>query len=618
MKKIISLGCFLISVCTLPSFAQTGILDETFGTGGKVQTAAGLRDINSKIVLQQDGKIVEAGTTTPDFNTGFGDIKLVRYNTDGSIDNTFGTAGFATININGDDQATGIALQSDGKIIVIGKTQASLAGPSDMLVVRFTTSGELDGSFDTDGIMTIDFAGGNDIANGVAIDGSDNIYIAGSAANAPGGVTDYALVSLNANGELNSSFGTNGKLTTDFASLTDEAFGIALQGDGKIIAVGNAQMGELFSQIEFGIVRYNTDGTLDETFGVGGKNIQDIAGTDDFAKSVVIDAVSGKMYVVGYIVVTNTRKKMVIYAGNGDGTTDLSFSTDGLRKLQYGYEYGEAYSVSLQSDGKIVVAGTAYNNSTGESVFTLSRLKNTGPADFNFFSGGRVITTFDNSLAKCYDAIIQPDGNIVVAGVAINLLGDGSSDFALARYLENGILPVTFTSFTAAKNNSSVSLKWQTASEINSSYFSIERSTNGTAGFKEIGRTAAKGFSELVQDYSFEDIAPSAGGNYYRLKQVDLNGQYTYSKTIFLDFSGARNAILVYPNPVKDVINIKGLATDATSTISIINLQGLVLAKTTSANTATFKWDVKQLPVGTYILRIDANKQVSTLKFIKQ
>lgn len=177
-------------------------------------------------------------------------------------------------------------------------------------------------------------------------------------------------------------------------------------------------------------------------------------------------------------------------------------------------------------------------------------------------------------------------------------------------------LPISLSSFSAIKKPSSVLLNWQTASEQNNAYFAIERSNNGNTNFKEIARVNSKGNSNQLQQYSFEDFSPLSGSNYYRLKQVDKDGKSTYSKAVFVDFDKPI-LIKLYPNPVKDILVLEGLNANTKTTISIIDLQGNVLGKTSATN-STYKWNIKQLPAGNYYVRIEADKKVETMKFMKE
>ena len=180
--------------------------------------------------------------------------------------------------------------------------------------------------------------------------------------------------------------------------------------------------------------------------------------------------------------------------------------------------------------------------------------------------------------------------------------------------LDIASLPITLSSFAASKKQTSVLLNWQTANEQNNAFFAIERSNNGNSNFSEVGRVNSKGNSNKPQQYSFQDLSPFSDGNYYRLKQVDGDGKTTYSKVVFIDFSKPVS-IKLYPNPVRDVLTIEGLQN--TNNISIISLQGSVLAKATASG-STYAWNIKQLPAGTYYLRIEAGKNVTALKFIKE
>jgi hypothetical protein len=186
----------------------------------------------------------------------------------------------------------------------------------------------------------------------------------------------------------------------------------------------------------------------------------------------------------------------------------------------------------------------------------------------------------------------------------------------LLRYLPHYLtLPLDFVSFSLVKNQKSVSLNWKVANEVNNSYFTIERSDKGNTGFTEIGRVASKR-SANTQQYAFEDLSPLIGGNFYRLKQVDLDGHATYSNIIYANFSRGI-VIRLFPNPVTDKFTVDGLKAGSNTTISILNLQGSVIAKAATTN-ASYNWNLKQIPAGTYFLRVEVDGHMTTLKFVKQ
>src|SRR5262245_24661714 len=214
---------------------SAGALDPTFGTGGKVTTdlQGSSQDDGQAVAVQADGKIVVAGSFQ-----GI-DFAVVRYNADGTLDATFGTGGKVITNFGPGfttDAAQDLAIQSDGKIVVVGSSTNSVG--TDFAVARYNADGTLDASFGTGGLVTTNFGGTSlDAAQGVAIQADGKIVVTGSS-NSASPQDDFAVVRYNADGSLDTGFGTGGKVTTDFAGSIDDAFAVALQADGKIVAAG--------------------------------------------------------------------------------------------------------------------------------------------------------------------------------------------------------------------------------------------------------------------------------------------------------------------------------------------------------------------------------------------
>src|SRR6266508_6659951 len=242
--------------------AAPGDLDTSFGTGGKVTTSFGSRyDEIDGLVLQPDGKIVAAGRATVGGVSKFG---LARYNTDGSLDASFGTGGKVTTALGSNTAGRGLALQPDGKIVVTGYTYT---GPTDLFALaRYHADGSLDSSFGTGGTVTTAFAGGYDVGFRVALQPDGKILVVGF--DYDGTRTYFALARYDANGSLDTSFGSGGKVTTAIGSSVDSARDVKVQADGKIVAVGYSSSSGSSS---FTLVRYNTNGSFDTGFGTGGK-----------------------------------------------------------------------------------------------------------------------------------------------------------------------------------------------------------------------------------------------------------------------------------------------------------------------------------------------------------
>jgi uncharacterized delta-60 repeat protein len=239
--------------------AAAGDLDATFGSGGKVTTdLSGFNDRASAIAVQPDGKIVVAGTTNVFAPASA--FLVTRYNADGSLDQGFGIGGKATAVDGGN--ASALAVQADGKIVVAGSAHG------DFALARFTTSGALDAGFGAGGQVTTDFFGRNDSAAAVAIDGNGRIVVAGIARASD--LPDFALARYNSDGSLDVTFGTGGTVTTDYFGRNDGASAVAVDGSGKIVAAGFAFSGP-FPSVEFALARYNPDGSRDATFGTDGR-----------------------------------------------------------------------------------------------------------------------------------------------------------------------------------------------------------------------------------------------------------------------------------------------------------------------------------------------------------
>ena len=231
----------IASIPSMASAASDGTLDTTFGTGGKVLTdIGGGQDMGNSTALQSDGKIIVAGSSGDDF-------AVVRYNIDGSLDTTFDTDGKVTTDINsGLDSGQSVAIQSNGKIIVVGPGRSGLN--QNFAVVRYNTDGSLDTSFDSDGKVTTDIGiSTSDTANAVVIQSDGNIVVAGQSD------SDFAVVRYTTTGALDTTFDTDGKATTDIGTSTsDMGKSVVIQSGGKIIVAGARFSGNW----DFVVVRY--------------------------------------------------------------------------------------------------------------------------------------------------------------------------------------------------------------------------------------------------------------------------------------------------------------------------------------------------------------------------
>jgi uncharacterized delta-60 repeat protein len=276
--------------------------------------------------------------------------------------------------------------------------------------------GDLDASFDSDGKVTTDF-GGLDEALGVAIQPDGRIVAAGQS----GG--DFALARYNRDGSLDTSFDGDGKVTTDFGSPFDLALGVAIQPDGKIVAAGT-------SGGDFALARYNRDGSLDTSFDGDGKVTTDFGALDAALGAPAIQP-NGRIVAAGY---TSAGGDFALARYNRDGSLDTSFDGDGKVTTDFGSPFDQAEGAAIQPNGRIVAAG--FNSAIGD--FALARYNGDGTLDTSFDGDGKVMTDF-GGFEQAFGVAIQPDGRIVAAG------GGGMGiDFALARYNRDGTLDSSF------------------------------------------------------------------------------------------------------------------------------------------------------------------------------
>ncbi|MCP4374794.1 MAG: hypothetical protein GY794_01235, partial [bacterium] len=274
------------------------------------------------VTQQDDGKILVAGRVTVSGLPQIHDFALARYNTDGSLDTAFGGDGIVTLAIGPwNDFNYSVAVQSDGNILVAGYSESE-SEQANFAVVRYTADGSLDTTFDSDGIVTTDFATRDDFAYDVTVQSDGKVLVAGFSKD---GDFDFALTRYNVDGSLDTSFDTDGIVTTDFGSSTDTGYSVTVQSDGKILLAGRSNSD---SDYDFALVRYNADGSLDTTFDTDGKLTTDFGSGDDWGRDVAVQS-DGKILVVGEgFNGSNMDIGLVRY--NADGSLDTSFDSDGI------------------------------------------------------------------------------------------------------------------------------------------------------------------------------------------------------------------------------------------------------------------------------------------------
>ena len=424
-KTFISL---MLATSSMFVYAQSGTFDTSFnGTGmvlGNYTTANNSADA---MVIQPDGKIVVSGATgvSSSINTG-----VSRYNTDGTIDTTFGTNGKMNFSSGpGTKSYTyDMALQTDGKIVMAGYRWNGSAG--DFVMARVNTNGTLDNTFGVNGVAVFD-KGQSEVAESFAIN-PDGTFILSGYVN-----DNFTLVKVKNNGTIDTTFGTNGWVTTIFPSFSTSSKSTSINAAGRIIVGG---MGVGPGQSQYVMAAYNPNGTLDTTFGTGGKVNFHIGYDNDFGLQV-IQLDNGKILFGGhsYFGSVPLRYEIAVVRLNANGSFDNSFGENGVFKSRF-FENGRSYleGMALQSDGKLVVTGAA--NVNNEENYGLLRITENGQLDTTFGVDGQVIYKMPNYYSISRNVALQTDNKIVIAGDA-SPFGNGNTQFFIARYL-NPVLAV--------------------------------------------------------------------------------------------------------------------------------------------------------------------------------
>jgi uncharacterized delta-60 repeat protein len=396
------------------SYSGTTAYD--FTTGSRIGIITDFNDgwdSAMSVKLQPDGKILVSGHS---WNWPINDFALARYNKNGTLDMSFDNDGKLTTDIG--DSGYSIAVQADGKILVAG---LSYGLGRDFGLVRYNIDGSLDATFSEDGKLTTDFNGFDDYCTSLTVQSDGKILAVGDIMN--GSNVDFGLVRYNADGTFDTSFDGDGKLTTDMGEY-ELGRSVALQGDGKILVAGWMKAYADHAD-QICLIRYQSDGTLDTSFSGDGIVIDQI-GYNSSATSMIVQA-DGKIVVAGSC--WGEGFDFILLRYNSDGTLDTGFSGDGLVTTDFGgSDMGN--SMCLQSDGKLVVAGTS------DGDFVVARYNTDGSLDTGFSDDGKLITDLGGT-DSAQSVTVQSDGKIIVAGAC-------NSDFAVVRYNTDGSLDASF------------------------------------------------------------------------------------------------------------------------------------------------------------------------------
>jgi uncharacterized delta-60 repeat protein len=414
-------------------FSQAGSFDPTFETDGKTTYCFLQNEYHAAIDsdFQSNGKIIYYGVNA--LSCG---VDLVRFNTNGSLDTTFGTNGIIVNSIcgafpNGGYYPQKMTIQSDDKILIMGLQQNNTY-PNGYWIARLTANGALDTTFNGTGYKDLSFGTLQDRGLCIALQTDGKILVGGTS----GSTAEFFTVArLTNTGALDTTFGIGGKAQVTFSGNQSMANSIVVQPDGKIVLGGytaNAPFG-----LDFALARFLSNGSLDTSFGVNGKVITTVDSNYSDAVTQLAIQSDGKIVAAGFTSFeTNTKMAVVRYLSNGN--IDINFGINGINVITDGFG-GKNCSVAVQTDNKIIVAGGWEGG-----YFEVFRLLNNGTLDTAFGSNG-LVNAFPVTGGYASKVLIQPDNKIVVTGSTPT--SDFSSSCATVIRLNAGTLSTeSFTS----------------------------------------------------------------------------------------------------------------------------------------------------------------------------
>jgi uncharacterized delta-60 repeat protein len=394
------------------ALAASGDLDTTFSGDGKINQDFGASfQEGYDIATQSDGKVVVVGIKYERFNNA--SIVVARYNLDGSLDKTFSGDGRRVVPIKNtyNDEASAVAIQADGKIVIGGT-----ASRADAFLVRLNPNGSLDKSFDHDGIVKTNIVPGlyNTITD-IALQG--NKIVAVGTADDTVSDADGVIYRYNANGSLDATFSGDGILIVDNGTSNSEFLNAVKIYGGKIYTAGEISTPEA-GIYDFFVARINANGTLDTSFSGDGMVVTDFGTSinhqNDMARDLVV--YDGKVIVVG------GYAHLTIAQYTASGSLDPTFNGNGKLKDNFGFTVPGLESVLIR-DGKIIVVGRTNISNPGEAL--IARFDLAGNLDATFGGDGIVTTAWGANAV--YNAVVNKSGRIYV-------VGESDGDFIVAAY----------------------------------------------------------------------------------------------------------------------------------------------------------------------------------------
>ncbi|HDS07597.1 MAG TPA: T9SS type A sorting domain-containing protein [Bacteroides sp.] len=530
----------------------------------------------------------------------WGNPCLIRFDTTGAPDYSFGSSGkvFTSWNCASNPADNDIKVQEDGKIVL--GTRYDNGTDENFVVARFHTDGTADSTFSGNGKVITRIGDYSDLCNCIAIQPDGKILAGGCTGvdTASKWMYDFAVVRYHPDGTIDTEFGENGSVSTHIGNQYSIGYSMAIQPDGKIILAGETR-DSIFSDVA--IARYHPDGSPDHSFGTAGIVRTTLSETDDFARSVALQS-DGKIVVAGSTQQDLSNYDIALLRYLPDGSLDNTFGVNGIVKTDVGIEFGS--SVVVQPDQKIIVAGGLTTTTIYD--FAILRYHTDGILDNSFGNNGLMSISFGGGDSEGQSVALGNDGEIIIAG-SYNHGAPNYFDFALVRLfsrLNPSASPLlSFPENGAAGQQVSPELVWSPVQGNASYHIQISGVPDFTTlAFEANGITATSCTAEGL-DYNttyYWRVCATVNG-------ITGNWSDTWSFTT-IDETGMaidnETQIRLYPLPAADILFIGGIENEH-SIVELLSADGKMIRQTEGFGIKYIH--LRGIPGGMYILRVTSS-----------